>query len=587
MTKETWLLDFRETAETYRETEAISYLLEGKRGYMLHWKDKNSSIVRIKSPVSGWHEIYIGFMGASGFRLKLSHEPGFRWVQSSVSWNMNQYRGEEAFYKIADLTDRDFELLPEFTVASRYDQRESQVAYLRLVPISKEEAEKRIAAIRNRPTRTAGAVIDGHEVLGAYSPQSADEIRATIEPFIDSDFKRIYWGCTISTMRMAFVSRTGYYLGQNQDISELKTESNRRCASALQKADRDGYDPLELLIAYAEENSLELWPSFRIQQDYPVDYSGGIGIDFNSPFTEKHPEWRHVDRNGEVCSYLFSHFHPGWEKYKLDILAEIARKGPAGIHLNLMCETDAIWDFEPHAVEEFKKLYGIDPRLGETPPQEWYQFRCDHLTKFMRKLRKQTNAIAASMGKHIPIAVQVSAERTILLGKEFGARAVSANFIHGYDIKTWAEEGLVDIIAPSFRRSYTPMFCDHIYDELGESREKIELAPSLGQHHNALFPRGYDWSIYFTDRGENRENLTPFGELDGWRILREANDLYHQGVDAVDVWEMGNAHVRLARWSILKNIGDREMLEREFGKRIGSLMGESEHKVSFSPAEES
>ena len=96
-------------------------------------------------------------------------------------------------------------------------------------------------------------------------------------------------------------------------------------------------------------------------------------------------------------------------------------------------------------------------------------------------------------------------------------------------------------------------------------------------------PRDYDWEIYFSDKGKDKTNLIPIGEIDAWRILREANDVYHQGADAVDIWEMGQAHIHLARWNILKNIGDKEMLEKEFGKRIGRLMGEPEHTLYFSP----
>jgi len=334
------------------------------------------------------------------------------------------------------------------------------------------------------------------------------------------------------------------------------------------------------MIAYCRENGLELWTDFRIQQDYPRDYAGGFGRDFNSPFAAAHPDWRHVDRCGRVCSHLFSHFHPGWEQYKLDLLAELAAKGPEGIHLNLMCEMGAIWDFAPHAVERFRQEYGRDPTAEEEPPEEWYRFRCDHLTDFIRRLRRQTDEIGARLGRRIPIAVQVSGEWSIL---KQGKRvvAVPQNFLAGFDIGRWAREGLVDVISPSFRRTYRPMFLEHIWEELGHAREKVRVIPSIGQHDSAVFPRGYEWSLYFTDEGEGREDLVPFGELDGWRVLREAHDLYRQGADAVDVWEMGHAPVRLDRWNALKRVGDRQMLDREFGTRVAGLMARPAKPVLF------
>ena len=78
------------------------------------------------------------------------------------------------------------------------------------------------------------------------------------------------------------------------------------------------------------------------------------------------------------------------------------------------------------------------------------------------------------------------------------------------------------------------------------------------------------------------DELVPFGELDAWRVLREAHDLYRQGADAVDVWEMGSAPVRLARWDVLRRIGDRPWLEQQFGSRVGGLLGEPARPLRFS-----
>jgi hypothetical protein len=191
----------------------------------------------------------------------------------------------------------------------------------------------------------------------------------------------------------------------------------------------------------------------------------------------------------------------------------------------------------------------------------------------MRRFRKQTNETAARLGRPIRIAVQVSGDWGVLSDEKFGARAVSMNFMYGFDIGTWAKERLVDVISPSFRRDYRPMFLEHVLDELGDGRNRIELVPSIGQHHDGLLPKGYNWAVYFTDVGVDRRDLIPFGELDPWRVLREAHDLYRQGVDSVDVWEMGHAPVRLSRWNILKHVGNRDLLTHEFGERIDGLMG--------------
>ena len=245
---------------------------------------------------------------------------------------------------------------------------------------------------------------------------------------------------------------------------------------------------------------------------------------------------------------------------------------PPGIHLNLMCEMGALWDWHPAAVAGCRERYGVDPLATAEPPRAWYQYRCDHLTDFMRRVRVQTNDIAARLGRRIPLAVQVSGDWAIFQqGKQ--VQAVSQNFLAGFDIGAWAAEGLVDVVAPSFRRTYRPMFLEHLVDELGPGRGRVQLVPSVGQHDPALFPQGYDWARYFTDEGAGLTDLEPFGELDAWRVLREAHDLYRQGADAVEVWEMGHAPVRLDRWNVLRQVGDRALLADQFGTRVGGLLG--------------
>ncbi len=68
------------------------------------------------------------------------------------------------------------------------------------------------------------------------------------------------------------------------------------------------------------------------------------------------------------------------------------------------------------------------------------------------------------------------------------------------------------------------MFLQHLREELGEARDQAQVVPSIDQHGNALFPRGYEWSLYFTGVDAGRGDLVLFGELDSWRVLRDAHD---------------------------------------------------------------
>jgi len=561
------LMDFRPYADG-RQTVVVPYRLNGADGYMLRWTGAGDTTVTVPSPVSGWHEIHIGFMGSTSVRIKLSNEPYFRTVESTNQWHRQPNEGEEAFWQIADLTGASFELRPrECNAQMRWEPRDCQIAYLHLAPISAPEAKRRLGCARAATTRTAGAVLDGHILGYSYCPQTATEVEGLIAPFIESDFKRICMGVSITSFRLIWFSKAGYYLGQDQDIERLCQFHNKRTARAMEAARRGGFDPVDVLIAFAAKNGLELWPSYRIQQDYPLDGVGGY--DFNSPVSVNHPEWRHRDKKSEVCSYKFSHFHPGWEQYKLDLLAELAEKGPPGIHLNLSCGCANLYDWEPRAVAAFKEKYGMDPTATAAPPLEWYRFICDHFTGFMRRFRAQTDRIGEKLGRRIQIAVQVSADRACVDGDNI---MVSANYTFGFDLKQWAAEGLVDSICPSYRGNYAPIFLEPLFSDLGAARSRVKIVPSIGQNHKAVYPPGYDWRKYFLEQEKPSQPLLPMADMDAWRILRDANDLYQQGADAVDVWEMAGAYWCLNRWHVLKRIGDRDWLAREFGTRIGPLI---------------
>ncbi len=561
------ITDFRPYADG-RKTVVVPYRLEGKAGYMLRWTGEDDRIVSVPSPVSGWHAVHLGFMGSASLRIKLSSESFFRTVESTNQWHRQPCEGEEAFWKVADLTGVSFELRPrECNSEMRWEPRDCQLAYLRLAPIARRVARQRSRRLRNGTTRTAGAVLDAHILGYSHCPRTATEVEGLIEPFIESDFKRICMGVSITSFRLIWFSKAGYYLGQNQVPDRMDQFHNRRTAMAMEAARRGGFDPVEVMIAFAAREGMELWPSYRIQQDYPLDTR--CAYDFNSPISEQHPEWRHRDKNGEVCSYKFSHFHPGWEQYKLDLLAELAEKGPAGIHLNLACGCANLFDWEPNAVARFREEYGIDPTATAEPPPQWYRFICDHFTKFMRRLRAQTDRIGAVLGRRIQIAVQVSADHACVDG---GNVMVSSNYAFGFDLKQWAAEGLVDSICPSYRGQYAPIFLEPLFADLGQARARVKIIPSIGQNHRALYPPGYDWRKYFLKQEQTSQPLLPIADLDAWRILRDANDLYQQGADAVDVWEMGGAYWCLNRWHVLKRIGNRAWLAKEFGTRIGPMI---------------
>jgi len=91
---EVLITDFRPVAVPTDELQFLSYQLGEHQGHMLRLNPNRHTPAVLPSPVSGWHEIHIGFMGASGLQLRLSGEPCFRWVESLVQWDRKDEQGE-------------------------------------------------------------------------------------------------------------------------------------------------------------------------------------------------------------------------------------------------------------------------------------------------------------------------------------------------------------------------------------------------------------------------------------------------------------------------------------------------------------
>ena len=157
----------------------------------------------------------------------------------------------------------------------------------------------------------------------------------------------------------------------------------------------------------------------------------------------------------------------------MDLFLELADYGAEGVQLIYTRRAPFVL-FEPRVVEDFKREYGVDPReLPEDPEGRGKLFSdypgdsdyaagleyaqderlekhwADYMTTFMRELREALDSRRRRDGGRLGVAANVPQNA-------LHNRAASL------DLKTWAQEGLVDILVPP-TSSYSVNVIDYDY----------------------------------------------------------------------------------------------------------------------------
>lgn len=404
----------------------------------------------------------------------------------------------------------------------------------------------------------AGAVIDNHGIFADYHMETAEDIEATLAPFVESDFSMICWGACGGSMRMLYPSKVAPYFGEG--VTDFCNRINRLIAENLGRLLKNGVDPLRVAVDFVQKNGMEFWVDDRICHMYAPEKHKG---NFASQFQLDHPECLTRLPNG-APGHLFSIATEPFIEYKLNIIREQALYGADGVYIDF-CRFPHVIGFEDIVLQPFLKEHG-DPRQYPELTGAWLAHRCSYGTEFMRRLRAMLDEVGRKTGKRIPLAVQLSDERQTLPGcKGF----FDTNYVNGFDVATWAREGLIDIFAPSKSMDYGCISMDHFVKQVEGT--SCSLWGCLGQHAVPLRPDDYDWEVFFSDNPEKK--IMPIADMDGLRILRSAAEAYHQGAEGVFLWEAGPCPEVPAHWDYLRRLGHRDEIMTMFGPPVGFFDG--------------
>lgn len=410
-----------------------------------------------------------------------------------------------------------------------------------------------------RHRHNVGAVIDVHDLMSLqFDIHGADDLCATIAPYVDSDFDRICWGNAAGSFRASYFSEVMPPMGQGMENSEYP--GPRRLAEVMNRFAKAGDDPLRVVIKFAHENGLQLWADDRICHTFDPAETSRLYLSNDFAIQNQHMRVLNMDGTPHEEAMLSLAF-PEFRDLKVRFLAEQARFGVDGIYIDWTRKSPTV-GWEPPVLDSFIAKTGKNPK--QLPRSQWVDdwlaHRAGFVTQFMRELRAALDEVAQETGRRIPIASQIPGGWRL-------AKQSPACLMDGLDIATWACEGLVDIIAPGESLFHAPVNLDHFHALLAGT--DCELWGCIHQRARECYP--FEYMASPDDAGIE-------SHVDPWVVMRTAADLYNQNANGVFLWESGELPTVPARWEILKNLGDREQLKTMFGPAIGFRDGR--HRVA-------
>ncbi|MBQ6545361.1 MAG: hypothetical protein IJL72_06430, partial [Lachnospiraceae bacterium] len=345
---------------------------------------------------------------------------------------------EESFWKCADMTGQSIEI-------SKFSGRpleDAVLAWIRLMPLTEEEAKRYAAEISDPETKVIYATHDMHGIVGGYCPEDPKDWCSIIENYRDSDVGYF-------SMENIFIFNGKITDGQNTETYPFFREGDRLIQERLPKVYTD--EQMSMLFAYGHKMGLEMYYSLRMGfwgVEFPFDK-----FYFDVRFFQENPQWRCVNRDGEVI-HRMSYVYPEVQEYMLDQFSHMAEQEE--------CDgLEMLWNrgapfllFEKPFVDSFTEKYGVDPCLLPLEDERLVRERCAGMTGFVRRLRERIDRERAARGQR----------RLKLIAR--GMLNLDDNLVLGIDFEEWAKEGLIDTVI-----SYSVQLRENLTGDVWQEKE--------------------------------------------------------------------------------------------------------------------
>ena len=400
------------------------------------------------------------------------------------------------------------------------DHAPARIAYIKLVPLTDEEAE----IVRADRADRSNKRLQGHtDISNVLRAGTLDAIRQELESYRDSDFDRIHWELGSGDL-MNYPSRIGRTLDQIEP-PDYGRKWDRYLHEGWNRLITAGIDPFGEAVSYAHGMGMGFHAAYRLAGwTYPpplLDYAFADGL------YDRHPEWRCKDRDGRDQARL-SYAFPEVQEYCISVLREVVRAYPVdGITL-LYNRRPPYLDYEAPLTEGFKSATGRDPFQIPADDPEWLRYRADALTAFMRRVRHAMAAEADARGAPIEISA-------CILG------AIQDNLFFGIDVAAWAREGLVDTVMPYSSAPYA----------LPVPTDTWSGPEQVRPFAHAVAGTGCRLAMNIMPRFMPPEEFR-----------RMAKMLYDAGSECLFFWDSYQRDHHRGYWNALRRLGHREEIDR-------------------------
>lgn len=391
--------------------------------------------------VSGWHAISVGMMphysGPSELLIRTSGSDAFTALKAAEPGDsvVHEMEIHETFWRIVDLTGQDLVLgqvqyqLSDHVPGSRVSN-ESQVVFIKLVPLTDAEVARLLADRERTDTRRMFAHCDAHGIHCSTRPTTASHIRRFVEGYRNTDFRRLIWEAGGGDLLQYFssIGRRSTFDGLD-DFARL---GYRKLAESWRTFRDQGVDPFKVALDHTHDIGMEFHAGYRVTGFHyppPLDY-----FNYGPSFYKSHPELRAIAKDGSAAPRV-SYAYPELRKFVISILREIAGYDVDGISL-LFNRRPPFMDYEQPLVDGFIAEYGEDPRQLDDTDARWLSYRGRTMTQFMCEVREAMDDEAQKQSRR---KIEVSA---IVSG------IPEENALWGLDVKAWIDDKLVDTLIP-------------------------------------------------------------------------------------------------------------------------------------------
>jgi hypothetical protein len=489
--------------------------------------------VRYPADLKGWYRIFVGFgcptdneSGLPTVKVKLTDDPAYTVLAARGRYWWMEFR--EFFWKDADLTGQAFHFAkPNGLHNGGPTPVSSYPAYLRLEALDARQVE---ALQRDRENRANPSLIgteDGWSALALNYPKTVAELYENILPYQHSDVRTVLY-CAASGDVVNYPETAVGTTPQLSGQPIYPRYCDQTLYESLEALRRQKIDPLGALCDFAHEIGLEFHANIR---------SGSFACEppfdefFVSDFYRDHPEYRCRDKAGREIPRL-SYAFPEVQRHMLALCAEIAERNLDGFGWIYVRALPVVL-YEQPLLDAFARQYGTDARELPDDDERVCTCRATIYTDFLRQVKRSLDALRRRQGRGpLQYSVIVPANRQV-------------NHRLGLDLKTWAREGLIDILG-----------VDWSVQDRNNPRNEVPENMELDYFQEVV-------------KGTPCRLAPRLGRFDDERGPQEMASLHARGIPAGLIWDTASCYQYAPNlWTMVRQYGHRDLVREWAAKGV-------------------